>query len=311
MKFAYLISAYTDAPHLKRLVEALHPDAHFFIHIDKKSDITPFVSLLQGDNIHFLEERVEVRWATITQVDFQMALIKAALDFPVRFDELFFLSGQDYPLWSNEHITRWMEEQEGREMLSGIRIEESQKEEVDGKKSGMSRQVATYQEFRPLFNLPVLGEQGNNRLSILYRKLMWALGRRKPLTLKVDGQVWHLYKGADYWGITQGLAAYVYKMYTTHPEIRQYFKDSFAPSETMIQTIAFNSPEWAKRCILWEGEYPGLAALTPLHFIIYEPVIKLMDEKDYEALMASGKMFTRKLKTGVSDQLVALLHERN
>lgn len=140
---------------------------------------------------------------------------------------------------------------------------------------------------------------------------MWMLGRRKRLTLTVDGEQWDLYKGADYWGISQQLASYIYNMYQSHPEIYRYFKDSFAPSETMLQTIAFNSGEWRKRCILWEGEYPGLAALTPLHFIIYDPVIKVMDETDHETLMASGKMFARKLRTGESDQLVALLDGRN
>lgn len=303
MNFAYLISAYTDAPHVKRLVDALHPEAHFFIHVDKKSDITPFVSLIQGGNIHFLEDRVAVRWGTITQVDFQMALIKAAIEYPVTFDYLFFLSGQDYPLWSNEHITRWMESQQGTEFLSGIRIDKDEK--------SMQQQRAIYQSFRPLFNLSFLSERMNTRLSILYRKVMWMLGRRKRLTLMVDGEQWDLYKGADYWGISQQLASYIYNMYKSHPEIYRYFKDSFAPSETMMQTIAFNSAEWRKRCILWEGEYPGLAALTPLHFIIYDPIIKVMDETDYETLMASGKMFARKLRTGASDQLVALLDGRN
>jgi hypothetical protein len=77
----------------------------------------------------------------------------------------------------------------------------------------------------------------------------------------------------------------------------------------MIQTIAFNTPQWAAKCLLWEGEYPGLAALTPLHFIIYDPIIKIMDESDYDTLINSGKMFTRKLVSGKSDRLVKLLHQ--
>ncbi|MBR2088609.1 MAG: hypothetical protein IJ906_16095, partial [Oscillospiraceae bacterium] len=51
-----------------------------------------------------------------------------------------------------------------------------------------------------------------------------------------------------------------------------------------IQTIAFNSPQWASRCLLFQGEYPGLAALTPLHYIVYDPIIKVMDETDYDTL---------------------------
>ena len=99
-------------------------------------------------------------------------------------------------------------------------------------------------------------------------------------------------------------------MYQEKPEIRGYFVDSFGQAETLIQTIAFNSEVWASKCMLYKGAYPGLAALTPLHFIIYEPVIKVMDETDYEPLMACGKMFTRKLVSGKSDQLVQLLNSQ-
>ena len=99
-------------------------------------------------------------------------------------------------------------------------------------------------------------------------------------------------------------------MYQEKSAIRRYFIDSFGQAETLIQTIAFNSSEWAPKCILHQGEYPGLAALTPLHFIIYEPVIKVMDETDYDTLMASGRMFTRKLVSGKSDLLVERLHDR-
>ena len=302
MIFAYLISAYTDAPQLKRLVEALHPDAHFFIHIDKKSDLGAFTSILQGENIHFLQHRVAVRWGTITQVDFQIALIEAALNYPVSFDRLFFLSGQDYPLWSNDRITRWMETYRDQEMLCGVRVDS------DGETFLQQRRL--YQSFRPYFNLPALGQKGNDRLSIVCRKVMQMLGIRKPLTLTIEGEKWNLYKGADYWCISRKLASYIYNMYRSHPEIRRYFSSSFAPSETMMQTIAFNHKDWAKRCILWQGDYPGLAALTPLHFIIYDPIIKVMDETDYDALMASGRMFTRKLVSGKSDKLIESLHDR-
>ncbi|MBQ2458978.1 MAG: conjugal transfer protein, partial [Bacteroidaceae bacterium] len=77
------------------------------------------------------------------------------------------------------------------------------------------------------------------------------------------------------------------------------------------QTIALNSRKFKSRCILTEGEYPGLAALTPLHFIDYNPVIKVMDETDYPRLMESGKMFCRKVISGKSDELVRLLENRD
>lgn len=301
MNIAYLISAHTDAPQLKRLVEALHPDAHFFIHIDKKSDISPFQAMLQGDNVHFLQNRIDVRWGTILEVEYQMALIKAVIDHPVHFDRIFFLSGMDYPLWSNTHITQWLEAQGDKEILSGIRMDTPLLSK---------QQYELYTLARPFFHIKWLSNKSNERLSILCRKAKGLLGMRKPLSFMVNGLEWHLYKGSAWWCISQQLATYIYQTYTSEPAVRSYFINSFGQAETLIQTIAFNSPEWAPRCILHEGKYPGLAALTPLHYILYEPVIKVMDENDYETLMASGKMFARKFISGKSDKLVESLEFR-
>jgi hypothetical protein len=231
-----------------------------------------------------------------------MALIKDAVDYPVRFDRIFFLSGMDYPLWSNEHITTWLKAQREKELLCGICMD------TDFIK-GQQRDL--YSQPRPFFSVGLLGNKGTQRLSVLCRKVGTWLGIRKPLSFHVDGQLWHLYKGSAWWCISEKLASYIYNMYQTKPEIRRYFVDSFGQAETVVQTIAFNTPVWAKRCLLVEGEYPGLAALTPLHFIIYEPVIKVMDETDYDTLMASGRMFTRKLVSGKSDRLVARLDGRD
>lgn len=300
MNIAYLISAHTDAPQLKRLIEALHPDAEYFVHIDLKSDISQFTQLILSENIHFIKERSDVRWGTLIEVEYQMALIRAAVQYPRHFDRIFFLSGMDYPLWSNEHITRWLEEQGDREILQGINMNTDYI-------VGGQREIYTLS--RPLFHC--FNNKWNQKLSILCRKVLAALGHRKPMSLNVGYETWNLYKGSAWWCISQELAQYVLDCYDKKPEIRRYFRDSFGQAETLIQTIAFNSPEWARRCILTRGEYPGLAALTPLHFIIYEPVIKVMDASDYDQLMASGRMFTRKLRSGVSDTLIEKLRNRD
>lgn len=300
MNIAYLISAHTDAPQLKRLIDALHGDAHFFIHIDRKTDITPFRALIQGDNIHFVEPRIDVRWGTMIEVEYQMALMRAAVEHECTFQRIFFLSGMDYPLWSPGKITEWLQAQGDREILQGIQMDTP---EIN------DQQRTLYQQARPLFR--AFGNKWNQRLSIVCRKCMAAMGMRKPLSFVVDGSEWHLYKGSAWWCITQGLAEFILHCYDSKPEVKKYFTDSFGQAETMIQTIAFNSPQWAPRCILTRGAYPGLAPLTPLHFIDYEPVIKIMDETDMPRLMESGKMFCRKVISGRSDRLVEMLVRRS
>jgi len=300
MTIAYLISAHTDAPQLRHLIDALHPDAEFFVHIDLKSDITPFTSIISQPNVHFIADRKDVRWGTLIEVEYQLALMRAAVEFPRHFDHIFFLSGMDYPLWSNEHITRWLEQQGDREILQGINMNTDYI-------VGQQRELYTLS--RPLFRL--FSNKWNQRLSILCRKMLKSLGHRKKMCFNVGYDTWNLYKGSAWWCISEGLARHVLECYGKYPEIKRYFTDSFGQAETLIQTIAFNSPEWARKCILSKGSYPGLAALTPLHFIIYEPVIKVMDETDLPVLVASGKMFTRKLRSGVSDTLIEKLKYRD
>lgn len=299
MNIAYLISAHTDAPQLKRLVEALQSDAHFFIHIDKKVDIRPFTELLAGENIHFLDVRYDVRWGTLVEVQYQMQLIKAAMDHPLYFHRIFFLSGMDYPLWKPERITEWLGEQGDREILQGLRMDAP---EVS------PRENRIYRTARPLFTL--FSNKWNQRLSILCRKTLALLGIQKALEFRVGDKTWHLYKGSAWWCISESLAGYIYNQYTSEEAIANYFRDSFGQAETLIQTIAFNSEEWADKCMLSKGDYHTLAELTPLHFIDYNPVIKIMDETDLPRLRKSGKMFCRKVVSGKSDKLVQLLNER-
>lgn len=302
MSIAYLISAHTDAPQLKRLIDALHSDAQFFVHVDRKSDIRAFTTLLQGENIHFVDNRIDVIWGTIRQVEDQMALMQAVLNYPMKFDRIFFLSGLDYPLWSNDHITAWLEAHPDQEFMAGYCMDTDVLP---------NDQRQLYQVARPFCHIHWLNRRWNECLRVLCRKIKKWTGVRKPLFFTVNGERWHLYKGADWWCVSQGLLNHIYEVYTRTPEVRRYFADSFAPSETLPQTIAFNSPRWASKCILHQGSYPGLTTLTPLHCIVYDPVIKVMDETDYPMLMASGKMFARKFVSGKSDQLIQMLHARN
>lgn len=293
LQIAYLISAHTDAPQLKRLIEALQPDAEFFVHIDRKSNIETFAKLIQNCNVHFISERVDVRWGTLVEVEYQMNLIRAAIQYPKHFTHIFFLSGMDYPLWSANKINQWLMEHDGREFLQGICMDTTY---INAKQKEM------YTVARPIFK--------NNKISILARKLLRMTGYRKKRNFMFEGKSWKLYKGSAWWCISEELASHILQMYETKAQIKAYFKDSFCPAETLIQTIAFNTPQWAEKCILTEGEYPGLPALTPLHFIDYEPVIKILDEEDYDRLMLSGKMFCRKIISGKSDKLVKLIQQQ-
>lgn len=61
MKIAYLISAHKDPQHLYRLIKTLGFSMngnHFFVHVDEKVDIKPFIIAANNANVHFTEKRV-------------------------------------------------------------------------------------------------------------------------------------------------------------------------------------------------------------------------------------------------------------
>lgn len=70
MRIAYMIAAHTDPIQLRRLVISLNgEDIEFFIHIDKKSDIQPFLRELNLENVHFLKNRISTSWGAFHNVN--------------------------------------------------------------------------------------------------------------------------------------------------------------------------------------------------------------------------------------------------
>lgn len=296
MNIAYLISAFTDPPQLKHLIEELDDDGcMFYVHIDKKIDIRQFKNQFKAKNVVFLYDRVRIYWGTYSQVEFQMKLIKTALESGKHFDKLFMLSGQDYPLWSNQKIAEWVRRTYGRDMISGICIDCDDVAEKD-------KQM--YRLNRPQTDISWTSYKMNDLASKALRKTLNLIGSKKPLNFTVGGLTWHLYKGSDYFALTHETASYVYQQWKDHKEIGDYFKSSFAPSETCIHTIIFNNPEYSAKADLHTGAYTSLKSLTPLHHIEYDPVIKVWTDNDIDELVMSGKMFARKLETDKSIKLI-------
>lgn len=292
MKIAYLISAHNDPGHLERLVKSLGEHAEFFIHIDAKVSVQPFEYLQKYPQVHIIRERVRTLWGDITQVYYQIALLRACLSSGIRFDRICTLSGLDYPLMSNSEIEQFFSRNPKKEYIQGINMAVQRPDVQKG-----------YQIYRPRFFSSWFGLRTNSRIRIVIRNIVRILGYRKKLSFTVHGENYSVYKGGDWWCITPALAEYMLRKIDTCPEILRYFSTMFAPSELIWQTLVFNSP-FAEQAILFTKPYESLAALTPLHYIYYHPVIKVLTEEDLPALLESKKMFCRKTVTGVSDRLM-------
>lgn len=295
-RIAYIISAYKDAPHLARLVQRLSTDADFYVHIDSRADITPFQEALKG-KVTFVP-RHWVSWGGWEQVEYPKELLAAVIRSGIAYTHVVCLSGQDYPLWTNEEIHRYFDEHKQTEFIAAMNLSHCD----NGKQRS---KIELYHFCRDLkwSNLWL-----KNKAIVASRCLMKLLPFRKKTTLRIgDNPQAEVYFGADYWALTLPCARHVHDtLCKEYAPLKSYFKTCFVPSELCIQTIVFNSP-FADRAQLHTEAYQGLFALTPLHYIMYGKEIKTMTLEDLPALRQSGKMFCRKVVTGASDSLVKAL----
>lgn len=294
MRLAFLISAYDDPQQLRRLTESLPATADCFVHVDANTDIGPFTALMSDPRVRFIPNRVRTAWGDFSQVEYQMRLLRAALDTGNDYDYLFVLSAMDYPVWSNRRIEDYLAGLRGRSLLKAICME--------GQRPAVVRE---YTRYRLLNGKCWPPGSLRSKARVALRRLV-ALVARKPLTFRADGREYRLYKGSDYFAVTARLARFIIEAWDGRPQLRAYFRTSFAPSETFVHTLVFNS-EHAGSCLLAEGDYRSLAELTPLTYIHYDPIVKVLTEEDYASILASGRMFCRKIRTGTSDRLVERL----
>ena len=296
MKLAFLISTHTDVSQLKRLVGALPDNSVSFIHVDGKVDIAPFKEAFIGDErVVFIEHRVNVKWGSINEVEYQMELVRTALNSGEQFERLITISGMDYPVWSKEQIVQFFEQDREKEYLTAIDV------------SFPWRMSAIYQQYFFWVHKP--GSGWEYYVTRALGRALRLLGIKKPLRMKVGDKTYKLYKGAAWWAITPKLAKVILHEWDTNEKLKDWLKWCMCPAELFAQTVAFNDESWKEKCIEHRGKKWGLPLLTPLTYIEWRGrgLIVELDEAYYDRIIQSGKMFCRKIVSGKSDALVEII----
>ena len=298
MKLAYGISAYKDPVHLKRLVSALGADGvEFYVHIDKKVDIGTFrQSLHEYKNCHILEDRYNILWGGWSQVKYQLLFLKEMLMSRNCPDRIFIITGQDYPLWSNKRIRQCAIDFPEKVWMRGINLTQLPSS------SHMKRFLSIPHYFRDVdFHNEKLRHYITGGQRELFLKIFPSI--RKNYII-VDGQKWDIWQSSGYFSCNREVAQYIIDTMEKNPQIESYFRKTFVPEEITIPTIIFNSKYRDDAEIFQGKQYEGLSTLASLHKFYYSKAIKIYEEKDCDNLIASGKMFCRKVVTGFSDTLM-------
>lgn len=285
MKHAYLINVHKDLDQCQRLISRLAwSGTTFFLHIDAKVDENIcrsfFTKLHNQYNCHLVEPRNNVKWAGYSQVAATLAGLSTIKSLKQNYDYITFLSGQDYPLKSNDQISGFLSQQNGKEFIEYHEI------------SSTSHPLLTTRFCR--YHFGEFLNDGFMRLNI-ERALRILLPKRKfPM-----GYI--AYGGSQWWTITGECANYILNFVKIHAKFVDFFKFGNCPDEIFFQSIIMNSRYRDKvsndnlRHIVWkEGK------VNP----------EILTQNDFQVLMSSNKLFARKFDHRFDNRILDMIDSR-
>jgi hypothetical protein len=276
MRIAHLILAHKEPEQLARLLRALqHRSSGFFLHIDGKTDITPFLPLTDIKNVFLVRRRAKVHWAGYGTI--QATLNGLAEILQGDYDYINVISGQDFPLTSPDAFHDFISSGKDREYITCESIE-----------TEWTEAAPRIKEYH-LINWRIPGKY---RLE----KIITALfpPRKFPLDHTIVGR-------ANWFTVSQAAARYMLDFIKANPKMVRYFKYCWGADEFIFSTILFNSPfrAFIKPNLVyvdWTGPKNG------------HP--KILGVEDMLPMLESGKFFARKFDGNTSPAILTMLEER-
>jgi len=294
MRIAYIISAYQHPEQLVRLILRLYtPMDIFLVHVDKRTDDRIFSEMVEGvsrlPNVTFLP-RHACFWGDFGHVKATLKGIFRIKSQNLPFEWAVLLTGQDYPLKSNDTIKKFLEENSGKSFMAYFPLPSN---EWQGK-GGLERIESWH--FRlghRKFCFPDTNRSTSLTPPGAWRKFSSLVPKRKfPAGFQPYG-------GSSYWCLSRECVDYIYHFVRKQPAFVRFFKYVDVPDEIFFQTILLNSPLRESvinddlRYIDWKVPDSGSPSI--------------LGEHDFPKLAASPKLFARKFDIEVEPGILDMI----
>ena len=271
MRVAHLIMAHRNPSQLLRLIKKLeHPDADFYIHIDKKVDITIFKELV---NVTFITNRTSINWGGYSTTLAILTGVKEIVDLGKNYDYINLLSGQDYPLRSTQHLHEYLAKNSGKNFISY--------DEGDIWWSGAKKRYRKY-------HFTDYNFKGKH---VIEKIVNWLTPSRTfPIRQKLYGGA----KGT-WWTITSECASYVCETVNNDKKLMGFLKFCWGSDEFLISTLIMNSA------------YKSSTINNNLRYIFFpqhEARPKNLMSADFNTLISSEMLFARKFDTTIDSVIL-------
>ncbi len=302
MQINYIILAHDNPRQLFRLVQRLSGDqVRFYIHIDLKSDMDVFKSISQvSQQVTFIDRRENCIWGDISVVRATLNCLEQVIS-DRRTGYVVLMSGQDYPIKSNEYIAGFFRKHYGTDYISMFSLPSANwKQERDGMnrveyyKLNLSDQKFDVRMVPPLTDSRIFKQfamaRTERELAALNENLETLMKpRKKPSYIR------KFYGGSQWWALPIETIRFIRTFLDTHPDYLDFHTYTFVPDELFFHTIIGNSPELLTQTqdsvtyVDWVSNGP----FRPATF----------DVSYYTELMGRKELFARKFDANV-DSLI-------
>lgn len=239
MTLTYLLFVHNNPAQVYRLVKRLNaPKVDFFIHVDAKAK-EDFNNLLCFPNVNFSSKRFSIEWGGITMVEALLFCCQELLE-KNRGEMVCFLSGQDYPVKSNEYIQSYLQKYPTCNFVTGNYIPSPNCSWLEHGRRRIkcyalrlgAKSIATveprcfnWNNFRQLFK--VLKYRPGCLLKAISVLLFWSRRIHPAYLLPVGGEFWWVLPVLS----LEKVIAYV----KIHPDFTAWHKYTSSPDELFFQ----------------------------------------------------------------------------
>jgi len=219
MRVAHLVITYTNPLQTERMIRRMaHPKFDFYIHVDRKKDITAYLFLAKIPNVYLIKDRVNVIWAGYNTVEATLRSVKEIFRTGKHYNYIHLMSGQDYPIKSAGYIYDFFVANNGKEFL--------QFEHFDEWASESYPRIRTYHLINYRF-------PGKYRFQWLMNKFLPA--RKSPLGIE-------FYGSSMFWAITSNCLKHIIEVIEKNARFKRFMRFTWGSDEFIFQTLVMNSP---------------------------------------------------------------------
>ncbi len=283
MKIAVLLQCHKCPEQINLILNVMrHPAFDFYVHVDKKSDIISAIT--KRDDIMILNDRIDVQWGHVSQVDSELRLFGSALKNK-EYDFFWLCSGQDFPIKPLETIVSWFERHPNNDFVDLV----SSRNFGAGIQNNFDKRNEIY------FPDWLLGKENVRRIAKrayteltggYARTFKWA--KRKP----VNGL--KFYFGSAWVCLSGRTLRWMWEYLDNHPEYYHYFRNCNCPDESFFQTLLMNSPYAGNR-------------MDYLHYVDWSEGKnnpKILTSEDLPEMLQSDKLMARKFDITVDESVL-------